>query len=289
MDHILLLLYLLSGFTGLTSMVFLFVKYGNKAPYMQEYLKIHFAYTVLILSALVIFYLKINVFHSPLIMSIFLSAVLIWQGVFSWLLPRFTAVMGTSVFSGKTRLVWTIFLFFFPVLAVLQFLLRNTNVAFLPLIIGVSLFFLMIVWFITRSIFSEQELKKNNPVWIYFLIFTVVVIAVEMWFKFYIGFLSDYPINIPLIFLCWNILSIYQFKVEMVNSLPNVTITPEKAKKWNLTEREVEIVIAIAKGDSNKEIASGFNLSFSTVKNHVYNIYKKTGAKSRVDILNLLK
>jgi DNA-binding NarL/FixJ family response regulator len=43
----------------------------------------------------------------------------------------------------------------------------------------------------------------------------------------------------------------------------------------DLTEREVEIITAVAQGKSNKEIAEEFYISERTVRNHTYNIYKK--------------
>ncbi|MEW6637644.1 MAG: response regulator transcription factor [Actinomycetota bacterium] len=42
-----------------------------------------------------------------------------------------------------------------------------------------------------------------------------------------------------------------------------------------LTERELEVVKAIARGLSNKEIARELNISEKTVRNHASNIYKK--------------
>lgn len=49
----------------------------------------------------------------------------------------------------------------------------------------------------------------------------------------------------------------------------------------DLTKRELEILSLIAKGNTNAEIAQELYVSAKTVKNHVYNIYKKLGIKSR--------
>ena len=50
-----------------------------------------------------------------------------------------------------------------------------------------------------------------------------------------------------------------------------------------LTRREVEVLLLVAKGKSNREIASELVLSERTVARHVTNIYGKTGANSRAD------
>ncbi|AFK87193.1 MULTISPECIES: response regulator [Thermoanaerobacterium] len=51
--------------------------------------------------------------------------------------------------------------------------------------------------------------------------------------------------------------------------------------KKDLTDREFEILNLIAEGYSNKEIADKLFLSEKTVKNHVYNIFRKLDVKDR--------
>ncbi len=67
-----------------------------------------------------------------------------------------------------------------------------------------------------------------------------------------------------------------------------VDIHPTKSflEKYGITEREREMISLLAKGYSNKQIASMLYISSITVKNHIYNIYKKTGAQSRVELMN---
>lgn len=43
----------------------------------------------------------------------------------------------------------------------------------------------------------------------------------------------------------------------------------------SLTERELEVIKALAQGKSNKEIAQGLDISEKTVRNHASNIYRK--------------
>jgi DNA-binding NarL/FixJ family response regulator len=51
-----------------------------------------------------------------------------------------------------------------------------------------------------------------------------------------------------------------------------------------MTKREREIVVLIAEGMSNKEIAGLLNLSTYTVKSHVHNILEKMALHSRLEI-----
>jgi len=48
-----------------------------------------------------------------------------------------------------------------------------------------------------------------------------------------------------------------------------------------LSERELEILRLIARGTSNREIASGLFIAEGTVKNHVTNILAKLGVRDR--------
>jgi DNA-binding NarL/FixJ family response regulator len=51
-----------------------------------------------------------------------------------------------------------------------------------------------------------------------------------------------------------------------------------------LSEREIEVVGAIAKGSTNTEIATNLFISLSTVKSHLTSIQNKLGVRNRVEI-----
>ena len=51
-----------------------------------------------------------------------------------------------------------------------------------------------------------------------------------------------------------------------------------------MTKREREIIVLIAEGMSNKEIAQRLNLSTYTVKSHIHNILEKMALHSRLEI-----
>lgn len=55
----------------------------------------------------------------------------------------------------------------------------------------------------------------------------------------------------------------------------------DKDKIDSMTRREVEVLILVANGMFNKEIATTLNISERTVKNHLSNIFKKIGVVDR--------
>lgn len=59
---------------------------------------------------------------------------------------------------------------------------------------------------------------------------------------------------------------------------------PSPTLEHELSEREAEIAVAIARGGTNEEIAADLFVSVSTVKTHARNISVKLGARNRVEI-----
>ncbi len=64
----------------------------------------------------------------------------------------------------------------------------------------------------------------------------------------------------------------------------------KKAKsRFGLSNREIEVVIHVAQGLSNKEISCRLFVSEHTVKDHLKNIMRKLNASSRSEIIAILK
>jgi len=59
------------------------------------------------------------------------------------------------------------------------------------------------------------------------------------------------------------------------------TLQSEEHPTHVLTNREREILLNIANGESNKDIASMLGISQHTVKTHIYNIYRKINVSRR--------
>ena len=61
----------------------------------------------------------------------------------------------------------------------------------------------------------------------------------------------------------------------------NAEKNPDKAKINSLTKREIEILIQVANGMFNKEIANSLSITERTVKNHLSSIFKKIEVSDR--------
>lgn len=65
--------------------------------------------------------------------------------------------------------------------------------------------------------------------------------------------------------------------------------TPRSEREQLITSREQEILQGIQQGLTSKQIAEKLSVSVFTVRNHRSNIFKKTGAKNMIDLLNTLE
>ncbi len=84
----------------------------------------------------------------------------------------------------------------------------------------------------------------------------------------------------------YGIFIIYYF-LRYYISPPIVTEGPSDTflARYAITEREREIILKVIQGKSNADIASELVISQATVKTHLHNIFTKTGADSRYDLL----
>jgi DNA-binding NarL/FixJ family response regulator len=61
-------------------------------------------------------------------------------------------------------------------------------------------------------------------------------------------------------------------------------VRSEPAHRCGLTTRELEITAFIVDGRSNRDIATALDITLATVKNHLANIFDKTGVSSRLEL-----
>jgi DNA-binding CsgD family transcriptional regulator len=91
--------------------------------------------------------------------------------------------------------------------------------------------------------------------------------------------------NIPAMLYLDYYLNIHHLKnAENENHIPFIQFI----RDYNLTKREWEITERICEGMTNKEISDKLFISLQTVKDHCYRIYKKTGVRNRVELVNLV-
>lgn len=79
------------------------------------------------------------------------------------------------------------------------------------------------------------------------------------------------------------VIEINDTKLKVVNKMNQFAHDAERQDKTDdveLSKREIDVLVAVAKGMMNKEIADQMNISIHTVISHRKNITRKTGIKS---------
>ncbi len=102
-------------------------------------------------------------------------------------------------------------------------------------------------------------------------------------FRLFLGLL--YPNLVPLIWYRYFLLPWFQRSSAMAAESMDMSSV---ASKYGLSPRETEILGLILQGKNNRDMEEVLFISYHTVKNHVYSIYRKLGVKSRFELLHLL-
>src|SRR5690606_34972938 len=78
-------------------------------------------------------------------------------------------------------------------------------------------------------------------------------------------------------------------KDSLYSSPTKIDIAGELRARYDLTDREVDVLLCIWEGLTNNEIAEKLFISLSTVKYHISNLYTKLDVKNRkrIQVLRL--
>ena len=79
--------------------------------------------------------------------------------------------------------------------------------------------------------------------------------------------------------------SLFRFVAQMASDIPVQNAPP----KPDLTLRQQQLVALVAKGLTNKEIASHLNLSEFTVRNNIHRILRRVDASSRKEAVEVIR
>ncbi len=280
-------------FSFITSIGFYF---RTKKPILKYFIFFFFIIMIKILLYNFLLYFKVNVIFETTLqlflftLSVDLSYLIIF--LFPILLHGILSVPYKTTGNIICGIIAVIALFirFFPY--ILKLISNNEPVYFSVLPAQDILFILLLLYSLGITVFyfrkiKDYEIKKVIIMIISFLLFVFLDTSI---FAIKIYMSSFYSIRFwwnILFYTLWNILFIiYAFRFFKFEPSNLIDIKPNEIflKKHNFTAREREILFIMIQGKSNQEIAQKLFISLKTVKNHVYNIYQKTGAKNRIEL-----
>ena len=101
---------------------------------------------------------------------------------------------------------------------------------------------------------------------------------------------------VPLFFLLMNLFPFMWFYMFFKKAFGTLILEPaeesiiERAvKEYKISEREREVLERLLKGFNHKQIQEELFISFHTVKNHIYSLYKKLEVSSRWELMRFFK
>jgi DNA-binding CsgD family transcriptional regulator len=158
--------------------------------------------------------------------------------------------------------------------------------------------FIVLIFFILSKIYifsrTESERSKKNLLSSFAIIFSIGYLLFALSnFDFYIIKIHFTNLD-PLIFAVINLspfiwLKFFFVRVSVQKTDTTISDSFQKViADFNISERECEVVRLITEGKSNKEIENLLNISFNTVKNHIYNVYRKINVNSRSQLIRFI-
>lgn len=166
----------------------------------------------------------------------------------------------------------------------------DINLFYLPeTVTGLLSIYILITYFLFYKK-QEDRLKRkmvSSGLFLYFYILIDTFLINQMiYLKGFYSFFIWMSMGVNLFWIVF----LARFAAVIIRTGPE-SFNPDTAGvdddfigKYNLTSREAGIVSLVINGKSNKEIAESNYLSIKTIKNHIYNIFQKTGVKNRLEL-----
>lgn len=156
--------------------------------------------------------------------------------------------------------------------------------------VGILIFFSSISqgFFYLKGI---KDLQHRRILFFFTLIFLGLFIFLAITVLFIKGVFTDFVVLLPweLIFIIYMVKKMNPFYLFQPFSHEASRRLDRIYEKYNITIREQEIITLICRGKTNRDIEDALYISLQTVKNNIYNIFKKLKVKNRVELINFIR
>ncbi|MFC1563531.1 LuxR C-terminal-related transcriptional regulator [candidate division KSB1 bacterium] len=298
MGHISILIMSVVLLLGLTSAFYTYLIYRNyNALYLKRLAQFILFYNSTILIFIVLSYIGINLlgqksfyFSSALMTAAYIAGfiLMIFMGYF---FAEFTFRLISDNFRDIFIRIYVSLISFFAfgyIFGIINFLDEGDITWLENSYIGMSSFSVLVIYFSCFYMFHaalkhKDKSEKRSLVFIgsaYSLFYTLYFLSMLLPER---NMVYVESVVIALI----NIIPVIWIKKFFIQSNSANYIVEDKSllfvliQRYRISERELDIIDLILKGKSNKEIEEELFISFNTVKNHIYNIYRKIGVNSR--------
>ena len=312
MEHINIFLIFFNLIVGVGTAIYSFQLYKtHRLPYLKYLFNYIICYNLIVIVDLSFKYILINMYNNDLsgmsryLISSLLITIILAEFLTVTTLYYFLAGLGNYKRSGKTTILlasWGVSFGIAHIYSFWIFIKRSSEILFYTIhefwIFSMLIFiFVILISHIFKSLsMSNLTRRPNLEFAIIFIIgyFFYSFDQVDFYFlKMRISLLS--PLTLLFANVCptvWLLFCFPKYYSTFKESIADI-ILPKSMKnfmqEFNISDREGEIIEQIYFGRSNKEIEDILFISFSTVKNHIFNIYQKTGVHSRSQLISLIR
>lgn len=297
MKDIYILISIISLFSGVSSISISYYIYRNNKKINLKYF-IAFILSLFAIQNSICINLYLKYTHEANSLMLSLSKLFDLVGTsFSTLYGLFLIhlIFGLKISDKKKKIIISIFTVQFIGIAIYS--LFNTPILYKILLRASIIFVIIYEIYIGLKNYKHvvnKDLKNTIKLFILITIVFLPFMTIES-YKPYIQLISNVEllkiISFPCYFLSINVLNIF-FVLNYFNK-PSYTehnkLTDHFKAKYDITEKQSEIIELILSGKTYKQIAEELFISPKTVDNHIQNIYKKLNVKSKIQLSNFIR
>lgn len=282
MSHLYVAIYMIALLSGALLLPALYLGY-RRAKAFTETFAIYSVLSMLVLLGACTLYVAVNVSPYHFLFKIFVVAAFAHMAALIFLLPRQHHTLFNIPANQRHSRLWLTLALINLIVSLLLWLLPQTFLIWLMIF---SLVCLVGTIVYCQVIYRRSYALAHKKPRLMTLILPLVGISLGLLegFAFGEGIVQRGVIlSLPLIYIL-HCAGVWVLRHEL---LPVEVASQSVAQAFSqLTTKEREIVDAVLKGLSNKQIAADFGLSASTVKNHLYAVFKKLGVTNRYALIN---
>ncbi|GGY85841.1 hypothetical protein GCM10011613_33530 [Cellvibrio zantedeschiae] len=282
MNHIYFALYVIALLGGALLLPVLYFRYKTAKAFNESF-AIYVVLSLLVFLGTCTLYIAVNVSPYHFLFNVFVSAAFCNIAALVYLLPRQQYQLFNVPENRRRDYIWRALSGAVFVVALFMWLLPQA-IAFIVVVLSLlALISTLIYCQRLQNRFYAQVFTSNKPK-VVALVLPVLGIGLGLLEGFVFGdgvAKRGVILSLPIVYIL-HCASVWWLRDELFPSTTQV----QALQLDQLTAKEREIVQAVLKGLSNKQIAADFGLSPSTVKNHLYAIFKKLGVTNRYALLN---
>jgi DNA-binding CsgD family transcriptional regulator len=305
MRHLLILLYGLAVGGGFAALAVVFQMYARQRdPFLRHYLGFLALINVTAGGNLILRYLGVNLSGLVLwidperfVVGLLLFSSLLVAGFAFELIAMLFALLDQSI-TSRWRNTFGLVVVGALAALVMAWLVAGVSPLVVVAIVQVINFSLVATamitivwaWARSRSIAHRPYRKSVRQLCLgHFVVFFLMPAAALFsgpypWYVLFVAFMS---INVIPLALLRRLVESRQ--AAALGEPPSTRTLAAFSARHGISGREEEIICLVLAGRTNAEVAESLSISQNTVKNHIYNVYRKAGVRNRVELANLTR